>query len=125
MISLLRYEHMLIPPLKCTGKERQKNTLQQIQLINTQHLDPWNDFNLRDRRAVVCTLDDCPRHPPISSAIDSASISTTQAASQKHITAPSQRRGRGREGGEVKRQYASPRFSSNLEKKYCTEIQTV
>jgi hypothetical protein len=104
MISLLRYNHVLIPQLKCTGKERQKNTLQQIQLINTQHLDPWNDFNFRDGRAVVCTLDDCRRHPPFSSAIDSASISTTQAASQKHITAPKskgQRAGR-RRGEEAK-----------------------
>jgi hypothetical protein len=99
MISLLRYNHVLIPQLKCTGKERQKNTLQQIQLINTQHLYPWNDFNLRDGRAVVCTLDDCRRHPPFSSTIDSASISTTQAASQKTHHCPKskgQRAGRRR-----------------------------
>jgi hypothetical protein len=101
MISLLRYNHVLIiPQLKCTGKERQKNTLQQIQLINTQHLYPWNDFNLRDGRAVVCTLDDCRRHPPFSSTIDSASISTTQAASQKNTSLPQVE---GAEGGKEER----------------------
>jgi hypothetical protein len=101
MISLIWYNLVLIPQFKCTGKEHQKNTPQQIQLINTQHLDAWNDFNLRDRRAVVCTLDDCRRHPPFSSAIDSASISTTQAASQKTHHCPKSKGQRaGRRRGE-------------------------